>query len=76
MKTTEKKVYAGDRFKINSHDGEEVTVLYVEGENCLLLRDTGNLIKANGFHTEGDLIFWNHGGYRDNDLFENLMKLM
>lgn len=71
-----KKVYPGEKYKINRHDGEEVTVLYVEGENCLLLRDTGNLIKANGFHVEGDLIFWNHGGYRDNDLFENLMKLM
>lgn len=68
--------YIGKKFKINTHNGEEVTVLYVDGNDCLLLREYGNLIKANGFYTKGNLIFWNGGDYSDNSMFKNIMELM
>lgn len=70
------KIHPGQKFKINTHDGEEVTVLYVDDKDCLLLRESGNLIKANGFFIKGNLIFWNGGDYADNDLFKKIMEEM
>ena len=68
--------YIGRKFKVNSATGEEVTVLYVYSKDCLLLREGGNLIRANGFYVEGDLIFWDSGDYYGNGMFANLMRLM
>lgn len=69
-------IQVGEKLRVNTQDGEVVTVLYVSGDKCLLLRESGNLIKANGFFIEGNLIFWNAGGYADNDMFEKIMELM
>lgn len=69
-------IYAGEKYKVNSQDGEEVTVLYVEDNDCLLLRESGNLIRANGYFIKNGYIFWNGGDYADNDMFKNLMGLM
>lgn len=69
-------IEVGNNYKINTHNGEIVTVLYVDGNDCLLLRESGNLIRANGFYTKGNLIFWNGGDYGDNNLFKNIMEVI
>ena len=66
----------GSKFRINTSNGEEVTVLYISRKDCLLLRESGNLIKANNFYTKGNLIFWNGGDYADNSMFEKIMEEM
>ena len=70
------QIYPGQKYKVNSSTGEEVTVLYVDGKDCLLLRESGNLIRANGFFIKNPYIFWNGGDYADNTMFSNLMELM
>lgn len=69
-------IQVGENIRVNTQDGEVVTVLYVNGGNCLLLRESGNLIKANNFFIEGNLIFWNAGNYANNSMFEKIMELM
>ena len=66
----------GKKYRVNTHDGEEVTVLYVDGKDCLLLRESGNLIKANGYFIKGNLIFWNYGDYADSSIFKEIMRVM
>lgn len=70
------EIYPGKKYKVNSGTGEQVTVLYVDGKDCLLLRESGNLIRANGFFIKNGYIFWNGGDYYNNDMFKNLMELM
>lgn len=70
------EIYPGEKYQVNSSTGEEVTVLYVEGKDCLLLRASGNLVRANGFFIQNGFIYWNGGDYADNDMFKNLMELM
>lgn len=70
------EMQVGAKYRVNTHNGEEVTVLYVERTDCLLLRESGNLIKANDFFLKGNLIFWNAGDYADNSMFKKVMELM
>lgn len=66
------EVKVGMNFKVNTSSGEVVTVLYVpkNENNLLLLRESGNVIRANGVYFKSGYIYWNGGAYGHNEIFK------